>query len=197
MQRSLLMVLVVVLAAHSAQAEDQPTDAAKKPHPIKATFFLSDIQGEEDVVAISAAVKKLASVTSVDVSTEAEFAIVGFDTHVVSFHQVAQAIEDAGNKIGRNFDPRLVINVPEYSQGDNAAKIDAIFEAKPMTERVNIVVLDKAKGQFEVHFQPLTLDPAATGPQGFNLGQLGHPIHDAPPKGLGLKFSVLREELEK
>lgn len=182
------------LASSACGAEDQPAAQAKAPHPVRATFYLSDVQGEEDVAAITASVKKAASVTAVHVSTEAEFVIVAFDSHVASYHQIAQAIADAGDASGKTYDPQLVINVPEYSQGDNARKLDAIFESKPMTERVNIVPVDKAKGQFAVHFQPLTVDPGAAGPQGFNLGHLFHPIHDAPPKGLGLKFSVLREE---
>ena len=176
------------------RAEDKPAAATPKPHPTKVTFYLSEIEGEEDVATINASVKKLPSVTAVDVTTEAEFALVAFDSHVVSFHQVAQAITDAGNVTGHTYDPRIVINVPEYAVKDNSAKVDAVFESKPLIERVLIEPLDKAKGQFTVRFQPLTTDPSVTGPQGFNGGHLGHPLRDAPPKGLGLKFSILREE---
>lgn len=51
---------------------------------------------------------------------------------------------------------------------------------------MRIEPLDKSKGEFVVHFLPLELDAAATGPQGFNGGHINHPIHDAPPRGLGL-----------
>jgi len=37
------------------------------------------------------------------------------------------------------------------------------------------------------------VDPKKTGPQGWNAGRFGHPIHDAPPKGLGLAVSFVRE----
>jgi hypothetical protein len=47
-------------------------------------------------------------------------------------------------------------------------------------------LLDKTKGVFFVYLLPLQLDPAATGPQGFNGGHLNHPLHDPPPRGLGL-----------
>ena len=51
---------------------------------------------------------------------------------------------------------------------------------------MRIEPLDKSKGEFVVHFLPLELHAAATGPQGFNGGHINHPIHDAPPRGLGL-----------
>ncbi len=76
--------------------------------------------------------------------------------------------------------------MPEYSQGDNAAKVDAVFAGKRLNQRVRIDPLDKTKGEFFVHLLPLQIDPAATGPQGFNGGHLNHPIHDPPPRGLGL-----------
>lgn len=194
MRHAIWLALLGCMAS-GVRAEDQPAAATLKPHPTKVTFYLSEIEGEEDVAAINASVKKLPSVTAVDVTTEAEFALVAFDSHVVSFHQVAQAITDAGNVTGRTYDPRIVINIPEYAEKDNAAKVDAVFERKPLLERVLIEPLDKAKGQFTVRLQPLATDTRATGPQGFNGGHLGHPIRDEPPKGLGLKFSILREEL--
>jgi hypothetical protein len=128
-------------------------------------------------------------VRKISVNIARGFAQVRFDSHIVSYHQVAQAIADAGTAAGKKLDPRLKIRAPEYAQGGNAAKVDAVFAGKRLNQRVRIEPLDKAKGEFLVHFLPLQLDPAESGPQGFNGGHLNHPIHDAPPRGLGLQFS--------
>lgn len=125
----------------------------------------------------------------VSVDTAHGFAEVRFDSHVVSYHQVAQAIADAGSAVGKQFDPRLKIQVPAYAQTGNAAKVDAIFAGKRLNQRVRVEPLDKSKGEFLVHFLPLQFDPAGSGPQGFNGGHLHHPINDPPPRGLGLEMS--------
>ena len=36
------------------------------------------------------------------------------------------------------------------------------------------------------------VDKTQPGPQGWNAGRFGHPIHDAAPKGLGLDFQILK-----
>ena len=80
--------------------------------------------------------------------------------------------------------------MPEYAQPGNAAKVDAIFAGKRLNQRVKIEPVDKTKGDFIVHFLPLEIQAGATGALGFNGGHLNHPIHDPPPRGLGLVSSL-------
>jgi hypothetical protein len=133
------------------------------------------------------------SVKSVLIGGRGDHLTVQFDSHVVSYHQVAQAIADAGTRAGKAYAPRLKIRVPEYAQADNKARVDALFAGKRLNQRVRIEPTDRAKGEFIVHFLPLQIDPADPAPQGFNGGHLNHPIHDAPPRGLGLQFSYVTE----
>ncbi len=179
----------VFLAVGMAQAgEGKAATAVRNPHWVTLIFYLTKVEGQTDADAISASLKQVKSTTAVTVNTQRGYVLVTFDSHAVSFHQVAQAIADAGAATGRPYDPRLRISVPEYSLGGNAAKVDAVFAGKRLNQRVSIEPLDKTKGEFLVRFLPLQPDPAAAGPQGFNGGHLNHPVHDAPPRGLGLKF---------
>jgi hypothetical protein len=133
------------------------------------------------------------SVKAVLLGTQGEYVTVQFDSHVVSYHQVAQAITDAGAQAGKQYAPWLKIRVPEYARADNSARVDALFAGKRLNQRVRIEPIDKARGEFSVHFLPLQLDPADPAPQGFNGGHLNHPIHDPPPRGLGLQFIYVTE----
>ena len=118
---------------------------------------------------------------------------MSFDSHVVSFHQIAQAIAYANGDNAKPCETTIKIKVPEYAEGDNAAKVDAVF--KKLDTKVKIEATNKEKGEFVVKFLPLKIEADKKGPQGFNGGQLGHPIHDPAPKGLGLKFSIVKEPL--
>ena len=69
------------------------------------------------------------------------------------------------------------------------------LRGKRLNQRVRIEPLDKTRGEFLVHLLPLQLDPAASGPQGFNGGHLNHPIHDPPPRGLGLTCIYAAEDV--
>jgi copper chaperone CopZ len=169
-------------------------DEGYRPHTPTLVYYLSNITGQPDADAILAVVQKLPSVRKVNVNLARGYAQVRFDSHVVSYHQVAQAIADAGTKVGKKFEPRLKIRVPEYSQGENATKVDAVFAGKRLNQRVRIEPLDKRKGDFFVHLLPLKVDPAETGPQGFNGGHLNHPLHDPPPRGLGLTCIYAAED---
>jgi copper chaperone CopZ len=167
---------------------------AYQPHTPTLIFYLSGATGSADAEAIRASVQKLASVRKVNADVQRGFVQVRFDSHVVSYHQVAQAIADAGVALGQKYDPHLKIRVPEYPQPGNAAKVDAIFAGKRLNQRIKVAPLDKTKGEFAVRFLPLALDPAVTGPQGFNGGHLNHPIHDPPPRGLGLTCVYAAED---
>jgi hypothetical protein len=56
--------------------------------------------------------------------------------------------------------------------------------------------VDKAKGEFVIHFLPLEVDPNDSSPKGFNGGHLHHPIHDPSPRGLGLETTYVTEKAE-
>ncbi len=184
MRRILLPVLATLIVAVAAGGADQPK--AKRPHPVPLAFYLTGADGAGDEAAITAELKKVKSVSTVTLNLKGGHVRVVFDSHIVSYHQVAQAIADAGRQTKKQYDPRLKMRVPEYPVGDNAAKVDALLAGKRLNQRVRIEPLDKARGEFLIHFRPLEIDPAEKGPQGFNGGHLNHPIHDPPPRGLGL-----------
>ena len=182
---SLLAVLLVALISRSAIAAKKPD--AEPPHTPTLIFHISGAASEADADAIRGAVKKLKSVLDVSISTARDSVRVRFDSHVVSYHQVAQAITDAGAARGKKFDPTLKLTVPDYAKPGSAAKVDAVLAGKRLNQRVRVEPLDRVRGEFLIHFLPLTIDPAESGPQGFNGGHLHHPIHDPPPRGLGLQ----------
>ena len=177
-------LLLILMLTTSALRAAEPSDDAYRPHTPTLTFHLTHADDAADAEAIRASVQKLASVSKVTFVSGA--VQVRFDSHVVSYHQIAQAIADAGMARGRAFDPSLKMSIPEYAQGGNAAKVDAVLAGKRLNQRVRIAPLDKTRGEFLIHFLPLVIDPADSSPQGFNGGHLHHPIHDAPPRGLGL-----------
>ncbi|MBI3881351.1 MAG: heavy-metal-associated domain-containing protein [Verrucomicrobia bacterium] len=189
---AILGALVGVCVSRAADAAKD--DDVYAPHTPTLIFYLTGVTGQPDADAISNSVAKLPSVRKVNVNAARGFAQVRFDSYVVSYHQVAQAIADAGKAVGKKFDPRLKIRVPEYAQAGNAAKVDVVFAGKRLNQRVTVKPVDKSQGEFLVHFLPLELDPAETGPQGFNGGHLNHPIHDAPPRGLGLTCIYAAED---
>jgi len=170
-------------------------DDAYAPHTPTLIFYLSEMTSQQDADAIQASLQKLKSIRKINLNLARGYAQVRFDSHVVSYHQVAQTIADAGTALGRNLDPRLKVQVPAYAADGNAARVDAVFAKKRLNQRVRIEPLDKTKGEFLIHFLPLEIDPALDGPQGFNGGHLNHPIHDAPPRGLGLQFIYCAEDV--
>jgi copper chaperone CopZ len=192
--KHVLLIAALLAARVVSAADDANDDEAYRPHTPTLVFYVSGLSRQKDADTIRARVQKLPSVRKVNVNAARAYAQVRFDSHVVSYHQVAQAIADAGPAAGKKFEPRLKIRVPEYSQGDNAAKVDAVFAGKRLNQRVRIEPLDKAQGEFLVHLLPLQLDPAITGPQGFNGGHLNHPLHDPPPRGLGLTCIYAAED---
>ena len=204
MQRVLFLSIAACLMIGFAQAaqEKQPPAAEEKKKkmgtrpPVSVTYYVAAIEDAKEREALSTAVKQVKSVKSATVGSQGNYVTVQFDSHVVSYHQVAKAIADAGTQAGKKYAPYLKIRVPEYAKADNAAKVDALFAGKRLNQRVRIEPTDKAKGEFVLHFLPLELDPTDPAPQGFNGGHLNHPIHDAPPRGLGLEFIYLTEKGE-
>jgi copper chaperone CopZ len=189
MKTTLLSLSVIAALAFTASAAEK---AAPAPHPTTQTFYIANVECDTCVANITESVKKVKSVTKVEKLTpKSGYANVSFDSHADSFQQIAQAIADATPARGKKYVPTMKFRVPDYAKGDNAAKVDAIFAKSAAF--VKVEATNKEKGEFLMSFLPLTVDPKKTGPQGWNGGRFGHPIHDAPPKGLGLAFSIARE----
>ena len=112
---------------------------------------------------------------------------MSFDQRDISFHEVAQAISDAGHSLGKWYDPRVVMSIPDFARADVRPKVQAILEDEKLKPLVRVDPIDEAKGLFFIHFLPLTVDPARTIWQGFNGGAFTHPIHMAPPIGLSAR----------
>lgn len=190
--KTLLFVVLAFLpvaVVFPAQPKAQPKEFT--PHPVTATFYVANVQCGQCVEAIRDSLKKVASFKEIKMNPADGFALISFDTHVSSYHQIAQAIQDTEPQHGQKYTPTLKMRVPEYAQGGNAAKVDATFAKR--AEWVKVETVKSEAGEFVIHFLPLKAEARKTGPQGWNAGHFGHPVHDAPPKGLGLKFELKRE----
>jgi hypothetical protein len=180
----ILLLLLLTASGPLAGATDKDT-GPNQPHTPTLIFYLSGAQARDED-AVRAAVQKLQGARMIDFNENRGYARVRFDSHVISYHQVAQAISDAGKTLGRSFDPYLVFTVADYAKADNATKVDRVFAGKRLNQRVHVTPVDLKKGVFAIHFLPLTVDGGDASPQGFNGGHLHHPISDPPPRGLGL-----------
>ena len=169
--------------------------AAVVPHPVTATFYIGNVQCAACADSISESVRKVKSVSSVKLEPSDGFALIAFDTHVSSYHQIAQAIADASPIHSEKYVPSLRFSVAEYSKGENAAKVDAIFAKRK--DWVKVECTNRAKGEFKLTFLPLKAESKAGKPQGWNAGHFGHAVSDPAPKGLGLKFVMKREGTTK
>ena len=158
-----------------------PTDKGGPYHerPNVRTFFISGVESDADVKAITATLSKLDTVVTVNGLTPTSgFANIYYYHHAVKHQQIAQAIADAGN-----FHASFRFVVPGYAA--NTEKVHAIFAS--VKQKVKIERTNKEKEEFVLSFLPLK--PATPGPHGvgFNFGKIFHPLADPPPAGLGLK----------
>ncbi len=189
---------LVVLFSLAAVAISAPVAEKKmpEPHPTTVTFYIANVECGECIGSITDSLKKVRSFTGLTgLTPDSGYANVSFDSHANSYHEIANAIATAAPAHGKAYVPTIKLKVPAYATGDNAANVDKVFAKQAANVKVDAT--DRAKGEFVVRFLPLTLDPAKNTPQGFNGGAFGHPIHDAPPKGLGLDFAIVREGVAK
>ncbi|MFZ2639465.1 MAG: heavy-metal-associated domain-containing protein [Verrucomicrobiia bacterium] len=189
MKTSLLSLSIIAALAFTVSA------AEKKPYKpafTTQTFYVSNVECDNCVANITESIQKVKSVTKVEKLTpQSGYVNVSFDAHADSFQQIAQAIADATPAKGKKYAATMKFRVPDYAKDDNAAKVDAVFAKS--SAFVKVEATNKEKGEFLISFLPLTLDAKKTGPQGWNAGRFGHPIHDPAPKGLGLAYSFVRE----
>lgn len=183
--------LLVVLLSWSVSHAQGAGGSLPTPHPVTATFYIENVHCYACVAIISDSVKKVRSVTDFQMDPAAGYALISFDTHAASYHQIAQAIADSDRLHGEPYVPSVKFTVPSYKEGDHAAKVDDVFARRK--DWVKVECRNRDKGLFRVTFLPLKVDPKNSRPQGWNAGHFGHPIHDPPPKGLGLEFQMVRE----
>lgn len=180
---ALLSLLFVALATGTIAAEKKAKSKGAEgahPNPVTRTFYIAGVTDQRQVDKITAAVAKLPSVTAVrELTPTSGYVRVAFDTHAIFMHLIAQAIMDQGT-----FTVTQKFEVANYAE--NATKLDALFAKLRAERQVKIEPVAGAKGRFLLTFLPIRPDPADPRKVGFNPGHLGHPIHDAPPKGLGL-----------
>ena len=87
------------------------------------------------------------------------------------------------------FAPIRRVGGPNLKVSLNAYSFGKLLNDHALGRGAGMSLFDKARGEFLIHFLPLTIDPAESGPQGFNGSHLHHPVSDAPPRGLGLECS--------
>jgi len=176
---------------HHQDGTKAPT---KEGHRVRIVYYLTGLASPAEGQLITKKVKVLKSVTAVTINTGRHYALVAFDSHEISYQQVAQAMVEAGAQFKKLYDPRVVVSIPDYANPANKARIDAVFADEKLKPWITIEPIDAAKGLFFVHLLPLVIDPSKTGTQGFNGGYLTHPIHMAPPIGMALPFKYLSED---
>lgn len=174
---------IIPCMALSAPAAE-PAKKALEPHPVVRSFYVDGVTEAGVVEKITGALRELPSVTQVtELTASSGYVRVAFDTHVIASHLVAQTMRDNGAA-----SVHIAFRIPEYSQ--NAEKLDALFARIEGQRFVRIEAKDRSAGQFKLTYLPITPDPGDPRKVGFNYGHLGHPVHDPPPKGLGLSFQL-------
>lgn len=161
------------------------------PKPETLTFYIAGMECGACVAMISQSVGEVKGVSDVDISIISGTANISFDPRAASAHQIAQAVTDSFPVHGRPFLATLRLRVPDYAKHDNATKVDAVFAAHK--KQVSVETVDRAKGEFIVHFLPLQVDGRKAGPQGWTPGEFLRAISTPAPKGPGLACTIVKE----
>jgi copper chaperone CopZ len=165
--------------------------AAEKP-VASLTFFVGGIECAACVEVVRQSVAEVEGVANVELEQRLDsVARVTYDPAKASAQQIAQGVMDAVQLHGRPYEPWLHLKVPDYAQGGNAAKVDAVM-AK-MEAWVDIAVMDEKTGEFLVHFKALKKDELKPGPQGWEPGMLEKALSRPAPEGLGLSCEWVTE----
>ncbi len=155
----------IVLAAESTR----PRPAQVRSY----TFFIDGVSTSQAAKNVTNAASALHDVIAVEELTATSgFANITFDQARVTHQEIAEAIAQAGP-----YRASLRVEIPAYEE--HSAAISAIFTR--VREAAVVTMSDSIKKEFTVWFRPVR-----PGVKGFNLGDIGHPIVDPPPKGLGL-----------
>src|SRR5580704_18018700 len=100
MKFAIIIIATVLSVTFAPAANEKKPTTQRNPHPVDLTYYLSDVHDAKDVDAIVASLKKVKSVSKAEINTEVGFVQVGFESHAVSYHQIAQAIANAGAATG-------------------------------------------------------------------------------------------------
>lgn len=182
MKRLILTAALASLALHQSAAEDKPGLARR-------TFYISGLECASCVYMAQQAITETKGVEQVEVVQMLDsFAKVAYDPGRLSEHQIAQAVREAPPLHGMPYLASLKLRVPAYAQGDNAAKVKALFAR--WSEWVEAVVMDERAGELDIVFQPLVVKEGAKSPQGWSLALLDRELRG----GLGLDYSVVKHD---
>ena len=166
--------------------------AADKPKPTTLTFYVVGVECPSCVYSVNYSISQLKSVSDVSAGQFIEnFANVTFDPKVVSIHQIAQAVTEAAPLHGVPYQATMKLFIPDYAKEQNSRKVDALFAR--WKALVEVETVDRAAGEFLIHFQPLKMDAKKAGPQGLTLDELTSALHEPAPKGLGMSFRLAKE----
>jgi copper chaperone CopZ len=182
---------VVCLFSAGVSAADK---AGAKAEPVTMTFFVAGIECAACVEVVRQSVAEVKGVTNVAMEQRLDsVANVTFDPAEASAHQIAQAVTDAVQLHGQPYQAWMQLRIPDYAKPGNAARVDAVLAR--MKPWVDVVLVDKATGEFMVHFEPLKADETQSGPRGWSPEQLGRELQRPLPEGPGLVCSWVMEPI--
>lgn len=185
------LTLAILLLSLPVLANEPPSPSAQST---TLTFYIAGVECVACVDVICRSLSDWDGVTSVAMTQNFDsYANITFDPKKVSPHQIAQAITEAPGLHGKPYEPTLRLRIPDYSKANNAANVGAVFAR--FRDRVTVDTIDSAKGEFIVHFLPLTEREDIEGPQGWSWDVFTHALRDPSPKGLGLSVEAEREGL--
>lgn len=161
---------------------------AAEPKPVTLTFYVSGVECPSCAYSVNYAIEQLKPVSEVEAGQFIEnFVNVTFDPRQVGPQQIAHAVTEAVPLHGTPYEATLKLRIPTYAKQGNAKRVDAVFTAWKAWLEVESV--DPAKGEFILHFKPLTAPPEATGPCGWTLARLETDLK-------GLPYELASESLE-
>lgn len=187
-RHSIFPLLLTALPLSALHAAEKPT---AKPQTT-LTFFVAGVECPSCAYAVNYSISQLPNVSEVEAGQMIEnYANVTFDPSALSAHQIAQAVTDAVPLHGTPYTATLKLFIPAYASAGNAAKVDALFAR--WRHWVELVPMDKATGEFVLHFQELKPTRDHPGPQGWTLSMLDATLRTPAPHGLGLDYRLVSE----
>lgn len=180
MKNALLPLITSCLLAVGLPAADKPAAGA-----VTLTFFLGGVECPSCMYSVWQSLNEVKGIADAEMQQRIDsFANVTFDPAVISAHQIAHAVSGAFALHGRPYEAMLRLRVPDYARKGNAPRLDAVFARNK--EWLEVETVDKAKGEFVLHFRPLKPAEAKKGPQGWSQAAFLAEVRSPAPKGLGL-----------
>jgi copper chaperone CopZ len=176
---SVIRLALLVALLHGV---GRSADPAAKPALETLTFYVAGVECAACVFAVNDSVRRLSGIDEViDGQNNANYIKVTFDPAKVSAHQIAQAVTDAFPLHGAPYVPTLRVVVPEYGEGENAAKVAEVF-AK-WKDWVEFEAVKPGKGELVVRFKPLKTDPAEAKAAGWTHAAMKEALGKVLPAG--------------